>query len=40
MTMRHLKLETYTRYELAKLEPNKKLSNQTFELRRLESRGR
>ena len=40
MTMRHLKLETYTRLELASIEANAKLDDATFELRRLEARGR
>jgi hypothetical protein len=40
MTMRHLRLETYTRFELASLTANVDLSDQEFELRRLESRGR
>ena len=37
MTMRHLKLESYTTLQLDQIEPNAKLSNTTFELRRLES---
>jgi outer membrane lipoprotein-sorting protein len=40
MTMRHLKLETYTRYELKSVKPNAKLADNVFELRRLESHGR
>lgn len=37
LTMRHLKLESYTTLELKELEPNPKLAKTTFELRRLES---
>ena len=37
MTMRHLKLESYTTLERIDLTPNPKLSRSTFELRRLES---
>jgi hypothetical protein len=40
MTMRHLKFETYTRFELASVKPNAKLGDTMFELRRLESHGR
>ena len=40
MTMRHLKLETYTRLELASIQANPKLNDAMFDLRRLESRGR
>jgi outer membrane lipoprotein-sorting protein len=36
MTMRHLKLESYTTLQLDKIEPNPKLTKTTFELRRLE----
>lgn len=37
LTMRHLKLESYTTLELEELEANPTLSKTTFELRRLES---
>lgn len=37
MTMRHLKLESYTTLQLDEIEPNAKLTKTTFELRRLES---
>jgi hypothetical protein len=37
LTMRHLKLESYTTLELEVLEPNPVFSKTTFELRRLES---
>jgi outer membrane lipoprotein-sorting protein len=37
MTMRHLKLESYTTLELEEIDPNPALSKSTFELRRLES---
>ena len=37
MTMRHLKLQTYTRFELASIQPNAKLSDSEFELRRLQA---
>ena len=40
LTMRHLKLETFTRLELASIEANVELSDSMFELRRLESEGR
>jgi outer membrane lipoprotein-sorting protein len=37
MTMRHLKLDSFTTLELDQIEPNPKLAKTTFELRRLES---
>lgn len=37
LTMRHLKLESYTILELEQLDPNPPLTKTTFELRRLES---
>jgi outer membrane lipoprotein-sorting protein len=37
MTMRHLKLESFTTLELEQIEPNPVLTKTTFELRRLES---
>ena len=37
LTMRHLKLESYTILELKQLDPNPPLTKTTFELRRLES---
>jgi len=40
MTMRHLKLESYTTLELSSIKPNAKIRPTTFELRRLEAHGR
>ena len=37
LTMRHLKLESYTTLQLQEIDPNLPLSNTSFELRRLES---
>ncbi len=37
LTMRHLKLDSYTILELEELDPNPPLTKTTFELRRLES---
>ena len=37
LTMRHLKLDSYTILELEQLDPNPPLTKTTFELRRLES---
>jgi len=37
LTMRHLKLESYTTLQLDEIEANPKLTKTTFELRRLES---
>ncbi len=37
MTMRHLKLNSYTTLKLDRIEPNPTLAKTTFELRRLES---
>ena len=37
LTMRHLKLDSYTTLELEELDPNPPLTKTTFELRRLES---
>jgi len=37
LTMRHLKLDSYTTLELQQLDPNPPLTKTTFELRRLES---
>ncbi len=37
MTMRHLKLESYTTLDLEKIHPNPALTKSTFELRRLET---
>jgi outer membrane lipoprotein-sorting protein len=37
MTMRHLKLESYTTLDLEEIDPNPVLTKTTFELRRLES---
>lgn len=37
LTMRHLKLDSYTILELKQLDPNPPLTKTTFELRRLES---
>ena len=37
LTMRHLRLDSYTTLQLQDLEPNPKLTRTTFELRRLES---
>jgi hypothetical protein len=37
MTMRHLKLDSYTTLKLDRIEPNPTLAKTTFELRRLES---
>jgi len=40
MTMRHLKLETYSRLELASIQANPQLNDRTFELRQLDAHGR